>query len=136
MNHLIEQFHQQGLLDAPSAERARVFLAEGKTLEEAILAADGVSEESLLRALAQMFDLQFVDLDKNPPTREFLAGFPAGILVRHQVVPVMDHDGVVTVAASRVSNTTALDELRLITGKEFQLALATTSEIDRTLKRW
>jgi general secretion pathway protein E/type IV pilus assembly protein PilB len=135
VNHLIDQFQKQGLLDATAAERARVFLSEGKSLEESILAADGVSEESLLRALAQMFDLPFVDLEKNPPTREFLASFPAGILVRHQVVPVSEHDGVVTVASSRVSNTTALDELRLITGKEYQLALATSTEIDRTLKR-
>jgi general secretion pathway protein E/type IV pilus assembly protein PilB len=123
----------QGLLTDESAARVRSLLSEGKSIEEAILAADGVSEEAMLKALATQFDLPFVDLEKNPPQRDFLIKFPVRVLMRHKVLPLSESNGVITVAASRVSETSALDELRLISGKEFTLALALGSEIERVL---
>ncbi len=126
---------ERGLFPAPVGQRVGELLAEGKTLEDAVLAADGVSEEALLRFLAAAFDLPYVDLEKNPPARETLAAFPARLLVRHRIVPFEERDGVTLVAASRVSDTSALDELRLATGRDLALALAPSAEIDRCLKR-
>src|SRR5260221_11080252 len=106
----------KGLFDSATAERVRSLLSEGKSLEEAVLAADGVSEEALLRFLATTFDIPYVDLEKTPPSKEILAKFPARLLVRHQVVPLEERDGITVVVASSVSATQALDELRLVVG--------------------
>jgi len=124
-----------GLFSDSVAERVRVALAEGKPIEEAVLGADGITEETLLRFFARAYCVPFVDLETAAPDREFLSRFPASLLVRHRVVPLYERDGLTTVAASRVSDASALDELRLASGRECVLALATSSEIDRCLKR-
>jgi type II secretion system protein E len=79
--------------------------------------------------------LPYVDLEKNPPSKEFLAQFPARVLMRHHVLPLEERDGVIVVASSKVSDTAALDELRLVCNREFSMALAPFSEIDRCMKQ-
>jgi type II secretion system protein E len=135
VENVVSKMIERGLVSPVTAERVRTLLAEGKSLEDAVLAADGVSEEALLRFLAASFDIPYVDLDKNPPAKEILAAFPARLLVRHRILPLEERDGVTIVVASRVSDTSALDELRLICGRDLSLALAPSAEIDRCLKR-
>ncbi|HMB95395.1 MAG TPA: GspE/PulE family protein, partial [Tepidisphaeraceae bacterium] len=135
MENVISILQHHGLLSADAVDRAKSLITEGKPLEEAILAADGLSEEALLRFLATTFELPYIELEKNPPTKEFLAQFPARILMRHHVLPLEQRDGVILVASSKVSDTAALDELRLVCNREFSMALAPFSDIDRCLKQ-
>jgi general secretion pathway protein E/type IV pilus assembly protein PilB len=135
VENVVAKMIDRGLFGPDVAQRVQALLSEGKSLEEAVLAADGVSEEALLRFLAATFDIPYVDLEKNPPTKETLAAFPARLLVRHRILPLEERDGVTVVAASRVSDHAGLDELRVVCGKDIALALATSSEIDRALKR-
>ncbi len=60
MQQLIDQMVTEGLLDEPAARRVRAALAEGTALEEAVLLADGVSEERLLRFLAAAFGVPYI----------------------------------------------------------------------------
>src|SRR5690242_16118086 len=104
MDALLSKFTDAGLLSPEAAERARAHLAEGQTLEEAVLGADGLGEEALLRYLAEWFGLPFVEVEKNAPSKEFLAKFPTRVLVRHHLLPLREEAGGVTlVATSRVS---------------------------------
>ncbi|HWP39862.1 MAG TPA: ATPase, T2SS/T4P/T4SS family [Tepidisphaeraceae bacterium] len=135
MESVIQIMQQQGLLSEAGSQRARALLAEGKSLEEAILAADGISEEAMLRALAKALDLPCVDLERNPPAKDFLARFPARLLLRYHLLPLEERNGVTLVATSRVSDTTGIDELRLACNREFSLVLAPHAEIDRCLKQ-
>jgi general secretion pathway protein E/type IV pilus assembly protein PilB len=135
MTELLDNMRTAGLLDDESAGRARSLLAEGRRLEDAVLAADGVSEESLLRYLGKLFDVPYVDLEQTPPERDFVARFPARVLVRHTILPIREENGVTLVATSKASDTAAIDELVLATGRDCTIALATHAEIDRTLKR-
>src|SRR4051812_39736294 len=128
----------KGLLDEAAATRAQSLLAEGRPLEDAVLAADGLAEETVLRFLAQQFDVPYVDaetLEKTTPGKEFLATFPARLLLRHQILPLEERDGVTVVAISRLTNHGALDELRLASGRDVMPALAPAAEIDRALKK-
>ena len=135
MDSVIDYMQEQGLLSEAVAQRARALLAEGKPLEEAILAADGISEEAMLRALSRALDLPYVDLERNPPPRDFLARFPARLLLRHHLLPLEERNGMTLVATSRLSDTTGIDELRLACEREIALALAPHAEIDRCLKQ-
>ncbi|HVT90930.1 MAG TPA: ATPase, T2SS/T4P/T4SS family [Tepidisphaeraceae bacterium] len=135
MDSVISILQGQGLLNDATVTRVRSLMSEGKGLEEAILAADGISEEAMLRALATQFDLPYVNLEKNPPTKEFLSKFPARLLIRNHVLPLEEKDGVTVVATCKISEGSALDELRMVCGGEFSLALAPFSEIDRALKQ-
>src|SRR6185503_7274050 len=128
----------RGLLDEAGALRAQSLLAEGKPLEEAIVGADGLGEEAVLRFLAEAFEIPYVDaerLEKNPPAKEFLATFPARVLLRHQLLPLEENHGVVLVATSKFSDVAALDELRLACGRDVAPALAPSTEIERALKK-
>lgn len=135
MTSFIDQVRAEGLLDEPSAARAQEFLAQGKHVEEAILAANGVSEDALLRFMAGMFDLPLLDLEKLTPDREFVNKFPFRVLMHHNVLPISESNGVTLVATSRVSETAGVDELRLLTGRDITIGLATSAEITRALKK-
>ncbi|MGA2497321.1 MAG: GspE/PulE family protein [Tepidisphaeraceae bacterium] len=138
MNDLVANMQEKGLLPPAIAARVKDLLSEGKSLEDAVLAADGISEEAMLRFLADSFEIPYIDADRlehNPPAKEFLAGFPARLLLRNRILPVEERDGVVIVAASRVSDQSALDELRLACGRDLTLALCPSAEIDRCLKK-
>ena len=50
MENVVSKMIDKGLFDSATAERVRSLLSEGKWLEDAVLAADGVSEEALVRA--------------------------------------------------------------------------------------
>src|SRR6185437_4245910 len=138
MDYLIASMKDRGLLDEPSAARAKLLMAEGKPLEEASLAVDGLSEEAMLRFLAETFELPFIDserLEKSPPAKEFLAKFPVRLLVRHRLLPLEEKDGITLVATSRITDISALDELRVASGRDVSPALATSTELDRALKK-
>jgi general secretion pathway protein E/type IV pilus assembly protein PilB len=138
VDYLIASMRDRGLLDETSAQRAQALVAEGKSLEEAVIAADGLGEDAVLRFLAETFELPYIDadrLEKSPPAKEFLAAFPVRLLVRHRLLPLEDQNGLTLVATSRISDTSALDELRLASGREVSPALASSSEIDRALKK-
>ncbi|MDB5328369.1 MAG: xpsE 3 [Phycisphaerales bacterium] len=135
MTHFIEQIRSHGLLNAEGAERAEAFINQGKPIEDAVLAADGLSEDVLLKYLAETFELPYIDLEHRAPTKEFLTQFPLRVLVHHNVLPIEETAGVTLVATSRVSDTAGLDELRLLTGRSFAMALAPAGEIKRTLSK-
>lgn len=125
----------EGLLDEQTAERVRASCSEGNTLDQALLVTGGLAEEQMLRYLAREFQFPYVDLEEYHPSKAFLSQFPARILLERHVVPLEEHDGIVLVATCRVFDTGGVDELRLATGKDFRLALALSSEIDRCIKR-
>src|ERR1041385_4312018 len=101
-----------GLLDEEAFRRVSPLIAEGKPLEEAAVAA-GLPEEKLLRLLGSLFDVPYVELEKQVISKEFLARFPTGILVQRRLLPIEERDGVVIVAPSRIDDGSGLDELAL-----------------------
>ncbi len=138
MDSVITGMQDKGLLDGASASVARSLMGEGKPLEDAVLAADGLTEESVLRFLADTFEIPYIDalrLEHSPPPREFLAAFPVRLLLRHRLLPLEDKDGQTLVATSRITDTSGLDELRMASGRDITPALAPSTEIDRCLKK-
>ena len=138
MDSVITGMRDSGLLDEASASVARSLMGEGKPLEDAVLAADGLTEDAVLRYLAEMFEVPYVDaqrLETTPPPREFLAAFPVRLLLRHHLLPLEEKDGQTLVATSRITDTSGLDELRMASGRDITPALAPSTEIDRTLKK-
>jgi general secretion pathway protein E len=136
MDDILVKMRETGLIDDRATESVRRLQAEGKPLDEALLDAGSLGEEQLLRYLAAEFHLPYADLDKWQPAEDFLPKFPARILLKYGLLPLEEHDGVVTVATSRLFDTAGIDELRLATGKDVRLALAASDEIDRSVKRF
>jgi len=129
MNAIIQKMRQEGLLDEQAAANVEGLLADGKSLDEALLSAGGLAEERLLRYLSDEFHVPYVDLGTFQPDRAFLSQFPARVLLAHRLLPLSQENGVVTVATNRLFDTSGLDELRMASGLDVRPALAPASEI-------
>jgi general secretion pathway protein E len=134
MGEILVRMRETGLLNDPAARKVEGLVAEGKPLDEALLAAGGLPEDQVLRYLAEEFHVPYADLEKRPPEKEFLSQFPARILLQHGLLPLWREDGIVTVATNRLFDTSGIDELRLASGLEFRVVLAPSAEINRCIK--
>ena len=135
MNDILNKLLADHVLDEAAVERVRALSAGGLPLDEALATGSGAPEDRLLRALAAEFQTPYVEMEQQRPEREFLAAFPARVLLERRLLPLREEDGVVLVATNRLFDTTGIDELRLATGKEFRPVLAPATEIERCLKR-
>ncbi|MDP6058313.1 MAG: GspE/PulE family protein, partial [Pirellulaceae bacterium] len=137
MKELLRQLTDQGLLGADAVERICAMHRGGALLDDALLEHAGAGEEQarLLRAMAAEFDMPFVDLQGHRPQPEFLARFPARILLKYRLLPLEPQNGSMLVATSRAFDSTGLDELRLATGTPCRPALAAPEDLERCIKQ-
>jgi general secretion pathway protein E/type IV pilus assembly protein PilB len=135
MDDILQKMTAQGLLDQYTANLVSDRMAAGDSLEQALISGSSLSEGQILHFLAEEFHYPYLDLEEFNPSKDFLAKFPAKILLKHGVLPVEEDDGTLLVASSKIFDSSGIDELRLITGKACRLALAPLSEIDRCIKR-
>ncbi len=135
MFDVIDMLTQDGKLTEAAAHRIRQERAGGKTLDDALRDGGNLSEDALLKTLAQMLEMPYTELETINPSKEFLSKFPVRVLLERQMIPLSEEEGVISVATSRVFDTTGLDELRLLTGREVRPVLATSTEIERCIKR-
>ena len=133
MNDVLKILSREGILDSAGMAKVQESVANGTLLEEALRAA--VPEEKWLKTLATHFEVPYVELNDFTAPKELLVKFPARVLLDHHLLPMKEEDGVVSVATSRLFDTSGLDELRLATGMDFRPVLSPTSEIDRAMKR-
>ena len=132
---MLDKMLDEDLLDERAAERVRGLRAQGRPLDEALVAGAGLPEETVLRYLAAELSVPYADLEASLPTAEFLAQFPVRTLIEHRLLPLRDDGGCVLTATSRLFDSSGLDELRLASGRDFRPALAPSAEIDRCLRR-
>jgi type II secretion system protein E len=135
MNALIDRMFEQGLVDEAAARGIRGLLAQGEPPGRAF-AAGGLAEEALLRFLSRELGFAYVELEQRTFTKDFLAQFPARILLDRHVLPLESDNGQCLVATNNPFDTSAIDELRVATGRDFQVALAPLVDIDRCIKRY
>lgn len=135
MSQVLDRLVKKGLLDEPAALGVRTRMADGATLREA-LAMGGMAEEKLLHFLAQELGMAFIEVEKEEVTKEFLQQFPAKVLLEGHVLPLPGENGDTLVAIHDPFDTSAVDQLRLATGRSFRIGLAPLAEIDRQVKRF
>jgi len=134
MNALVDKMVEQGLIDDAAARGVNGLLATGEPPTRAF-AACGVAEEPLLRFWSREFDWPYVELEQGSFSKAFLAKFPARILLDKHVIPIQDGDDEVLVVTSNPFDTSAIDELRLATGRDLRVGLAPLADIDRCIKQ-
>jgi len=135
MNVLVDRMVREGLIDETAARGLSELLASGERPDRAF-AACGLDEESLLEFWTKQFGYPYVELEDRSFSKQFLARFPARVLLDKHVIPVQGTDSEVLVVTSNPFDTSAIDQLRLATGIDRQTALAPRAEIDRCIKRY
>ena len=136
MNNIVAKLLKGGVLSEESAKAVDSLNESGASLDEALLLHSGLTEEKLLRTLARELDVPYMDaVEEHLAGRDFLAAFPAHLLLHRGLLPLKDECGAIVTATSRAFDTSGLDELRLATGRELRPVLAPAEEIERCLRK-
>ena len=134
MKIVLDKLAELGLLDEAARLRVRGLCDGGTPVEQALVDA-GVDENAVLSTLGDAFSVRVIDLNEQTPERALVARYPAKILLEHRLLPIAEHNGSVVVASSRLTDTAGTDELRVASGKEVELVLARSEQIDQWLKQ-
>ncbi len=97
--------------------------------------ADALTEERVLRWLAQEYGVAFAKLDELEPDKQVLSLFPARLLLRDELLPLRRVDNQIEVATSRLFATQGLDGLKALTGLRLRPVLAPSEAIQREMKK-
>jgi len=120
--------HEDLLRAQADAERG------GQPLRLSLVKLGMVSARQMQEAVGRSLGIPAVDLRELPPDPEALRIVPAELAYRHQVVPLRVQDGEVVVATADPFNLEALDDIRMVTGKEVNPVLADAAEIQRIVE--
>ncbi len=131
---------QDGLVkseDVPTLqEEART---SGISLKQ-VLIKHGVTEEEILKAESQQFNIPIRELPPNEPVgRETLTYIPQESAEYYKFVPLATKDGVLEVGVCDPDNIEALDALQFISarvGLPYKLFLISTSDFDRVIEEY
>jgi type IV pilus assembly protein PilB len=126
-----------GVLDESGLATALEFQKNrGIRLGEVLLELGLVHPRDLLRALANQFDLEFIDLDEVHVDVALAARIPEALARRHRAIPVhLEDDGRILVAMANPANVFALDDLRTILRTPVRAAMADPGQIDDAIDR-
>jgi len=92
-------------------------------------------EESVLKWVAEEYEVPYTDLTDVEPDHELLSLFPARVLLKREILPLRRVNGGVEVAISQLFATEGLDTLKTLTGLKLRPVLAPSAAIRREMKR-
>jgi MSHA biogenesis protein MshE len=108
----------------------------GLRLGELLVQCGWVESAAISRALAEQYDMEFVDLDATEIDPEAVAKLPARAARSHDAIPIrfLD-DGRLLVGVADPTDIGACDELRSLLGVAMRLAVVDQTELHRALAR-
>lgn len=105
-------------------------------LGELILSKQLVAEVKLTELLAQYFGIPHVKLNNEKISPAVASTLPNRMLTQYMIVPYAIEDKTLRIAMSDPTNYHAIDEARIISGMHVVPAIASKSDIQRTLGRY
>ena len=107
----------------------------GGRLEDTLVQSGKISPEMLARSLAMQLGYEFVE--ENTAIDPFVVTLiPEGTIRRYNVMPVRLDGSAVVLAMKDPRHVFALDDIRLITGREIRPAVATEDALIRLINRY
>ena len=108
----------------------------GKPLARVIVDFGLLSEEQLLRAVAEHLSLEFINIEELDIPQNILRVMPGSVARMYGAVPVAMTGNTVTVAVMDPYNPQLVEELAFVLGKDVQLAVAPSKQIEETIARF
>ena len=127
--------YQRGKLGARELEQVRRRQERlGVPLHRAIVDLNYATEEDTWRVLAEIHNVEFIDLAARPPAEDALKAVPVKFVFHYHMVPIALDGEQLTIAFSELPRPMELGNLRLLLNKRIKVALATPSSIHAYLK--
>ncbi|MEF2280099.1 type II/IV secretion system protein [Deinococcus sp. YIM 134068] len=108
----------------------------GGRLEDTLVQSGKLSPEMLARSLAAQLGYEYLDPVQNPPDAKVALMIPEATARRYLVVPVRIQGESLVIAMKDPRNVFALDDLKLITGREIVPAVMAEKDIVRLIERY
>jgi type IV pilus assembly protein PilB len=110
--------------------------AGGGRLEDTLVQSGKLSPEMLARSLAAQLGYEYLDPMQNPPDAQVALLIPEATARRYGVVPVRLQGEALVVAMKDPRNVFALDDLKLISGRDIVPAVMSEKDITRLIERY
>ena len=111
-------------------------LGDRERLGETVVRLGLADEADVADAVARQLRLERIEVRASTPTEEALARVPGYLAERHDVLPLRLEDGDLVLATSDPSDTTAMDDVRLVAGvRAVRPVVATTSGLTSARRR-
>ena len=95
-----------------------------------------VKSDELTAMLAQQYGMEMLDLTRYEIPEEVIQSLSTDIVLHYNVVPVMKHDGVLTVAMSDPTDMETLDSLRYYLGQDVEAVVAPQEQIQNVIDKY
>ena len=131
-NYILELLKEYGMISDEQVEEAWEEVSTSKghlDIIDALKVLGYVEEEQLLAMLANQYGMEVVDLSSYVFQDEVINSLSPDVVMQYQVVPVMKHDNVITVAISDPSDVETIDSLRYLLGCDIDAVAAPAEQI-------
>ena len=110
--------------------------ATGRRLGEIVVELGFTTERAIAGALAEQYELEYVDLDTVELDRDAVALLPEELARRYEALPLrILEDGVPLLAVTDPTNLATADDLRFALGSSFRIAVAESGQIELAIAR-
>ncbi len=138
-DYILELLQEYGLISPEQVAEAweKVSESEGRLdILEALKELNYVDDEELMNMLAQQYGLETLDLSTYEIPSEVLEAVPPEVPRQFKVVPVMLHDGVLTVAMADPTDMETLDSLRYVLNRDVDAVISPKDQIQMVLDKY
>ena len=132
----LEALRDLGLPKQVLDQAAEVLRKHGPRLSRELVQMGVLSERQFARALAQRWGLVFTELAEDGVDAEAARLVPGNLAQRHNVVAVARKQDRLVVAMPDPSNVVAIDDIRLLTGLDVEIVIASPEDITRAQSRF
>ncbi len=110
--------------------------SSGRRLGEIAVSLGFTTERAIAGALAEQYELEFVDLDVAELDKQAVALLPEELARRYEALPLrILEDGTPLLAVTDPTNLATADDLRFALGSSFRIAVAESAQIDVAIAR-
>ena len=122
---------EYGYIKEAQVEQALAYQKQNKDkrLGEVLIEMGAITEAQMLSALGQKLGLDFIPLNSYPVNQEAVAKVPKALAQRYNLIPVAIQNGQLLVAMNDPLNFYAIEDIKLVTGMQVEVALASKSAI-------
>lgn len=134
---LVQMLIDQGYIQPEQLEMALKEQNITKVRLDEILVKNGwITEKNFAKAISKQRNLPYVSLSTLCPMQEAINTIPENMARRLEIVPLFvdENANKLTIAVSDPFNILALDEIRMITGMDLNIMIATLSDIRQALE--
>jgi len=125
-----EILYKAGLVEKEALINAiKTSKTNNKRLGQVLLELDLIDEDTLTKAIAQQFDLQYIDLDKTTIPPDAAKLIPQELMKRHNVLPLGMNNGKLKVVISDPLDLEMMDAIRFRLNTELECYVANLTKI-------